>query len=235
MFIIKIKIPKIKFTIECSKGTYIRSIAHDFGKSLNNGAHLSKLIRTKIGEFDLKDAKSIIEFENELNQQKIATNIIFCYFGKERFCQTSTKSCQTSFPPNLMLRDVHFFVWNKHSTELAWKRATLSKKKNCFTRLQLTFICAQLLHVAYGVLFLDDKWLGHTNSFCLSRSQPKPSMNTSIFWKTNSRNAPLVVERVGALRDSDPQPQSYSFPWFAMVSRRLVIPSLKVIASHGFP
>ncbi len=64
----KILLPKIHFIIECSKGTYIRSIAHDFGKSLNNGAHLSKLIRTKIGEFDLKDAKSIIEFENELNQ-----------------------------------------------------------------------------------------------------------------------------------------------------------------------
>ena len=63
----KILLPKIHFIIECSKGTYIRSIAHDFGKSLNNGAHLSKLIRTKIGEFDLKDAKSIIEFENELN------------------------------------------------------------------------------------------------------------------------------------------------------------------------
>ena len=64
----KILLPKIHFIIECSKGTYIRSIAHDFGKSLNNGAHLNKLIRTKIGEFDLKDAKSIIEFENELNQ-----------------------------------------------------------------------------------------------------------------------------------------------------------------------
>lgn len=64
----KILLPKIHFIIECSKGTYIRSIAHDFGKSLNNGAHLSQLVRTKIGEFDLKDAKSIIEFENELNQ-----------------------------------------------------------------------------------------------------------------------------------------------------------------------
>ena len=64
----EISLPKIHFIIECSKGTYIRSIAHDFGKSLNNGAHLSKLVRTKIGEFDLKDAKSIIEFENELNQ-----------------------------------------------------------------------------------------------------------------------------------------------------------------------
>ena len=64
----KILLPKIHFIIECSKGTYIRSIAHDFGKSLNSGAHLSKLVRTKIGEFGLKDAKSIIEFENELNQ-----------------------------------------------------------------------------------------------------------------------------------------------------------------------
>ena len=64
----EILLPKIHFIIECSKGTYIRSIAHDFGKSLNNGAHLSKLVRTKIGAFDLKDAKSIIEFENELNQ-----------------------------------------------------------------------------------------------------------------------------------------------------------------------
>ena len=64
----EILLPKIHFIIECSKGTYIRSIAHDFGKALNNGAHLSKLVRTKIGEFDLEDAKSIIEFENELNQ-----------------------------------------------------------------------------------------------------------------------------------------------------------------------
>ena len=64
----EILLPKIHFIIECSKGTYIRSIVHDFGKSLNSGAHLSKLVRTKIGEFDLKDAKSIIEFENELNQ-----------------------------------------------------------------------------------------------------------------------------------------------------------------------
>lgn len=63
----EILLPKIHFIIECSKGTYIRSIAHDFGKSLNSGAYLSKLVRTKIGEFNLKDAKSIIEFENELN------------------------------------------------------------------------------------------------------------------------------------------------------------------------
>lgn len=46
----------IHFRIKCSKGTYIRSIAHDFGLKLNNGGHLTKLVRTKSGEFDLNNA-----------------------------------------------------------------------------------------------------------------------------------------------------------------------------------
>ena len=41
----------IDFRVVCSKGTYIRSLAHDFGKALNSGAHLSELRRTKIGDF----------------------------------------------------------------------------------------------------------------------------------------------------------------------------------------
>lgn len=45
--------PKVHFTIVCSKGTYIRSMASDFGKLLNNGAHLSALRRERIGEFSL--------------------------------------------------------------------------------------------------------------------------------------------------------------------------------------
>jgi len=45
--------PKVHFTIICSKGTYIRSIASDFGKALNNGAHLSSLRRERIGEFSI--------------------------------------------------------------------------------------------------------------------------------------------------------------------------------------
>ena len=45
--------PKVHFTIVCSKGTYIRSLASDFGKALNNGAHLSVLRRERIGEFSL--------------------------------------------------------------------------------------------------------------------------------------------------------------------------------------
>ena len=62
--ITKIELPCIEFRIVCGKGTYIRSLAHDFGKSLNNGAHLSSLRRTKIGEFRVQDAISVLEFEN---------------------------------------------------------------------------------------------------------------------------------------------------------------------------
>ena len=61
--ITKIELPCIEFRIVCGKGTYIRSLAHDFGRSLNNGAHLSGLRRTKIGEFSVEDAISVLEFE----------------------------------------------------------------------------------------------------------------------------------------------------------------------------
>lgn len=54
--ITKIEGQHIEFRVICSKGTYIRSLAHDFGKALNSGAHLSVLRRTKIGDFDVKNA-----------------------------------------------------------------------------------------------------------------------------------------------------------------------------------
>ena len=62
--ITRIELPEVDFKIACSKGTYIRSIAHDFGKSLENGAHLSKLTRTKIGAFQLEEAIDLDDFEN---------------------------------------------------------------------------------------------------------------------------------------------------------------------------
>ena len=65
--IIKIELPKVDFRVVCSKGTYIRSLAHDFGKALDNGAHLSALRRTKIGDFSVEDAIDIPEFEKALN------------------------------------------------------------------------------------------------------------------------------------------------------------------------
>jgi tRNA pseudouridine55 synthase len=62
-----IEMPKISFEIKCSKGTYIRSIAHDFGAALDSGAHLTKLCRTAIGDYKLKNALDIISFKKQLN------------------------------------------------------------------------------------------------------------------------------------------------------------------------
>jgi len=60
--ITNIQLPSVEFRIVCSKGTYIRSIARDFGLALNSGAHLTSLRRTKIGEYDVKNAVSPEEF-----------------------------------------------------------------------------------------------------------------------------------------------------------------------------
>lgn len=51
-----ISLPNVEFRVKCSKGTYIRSLAFDFGKALNSGGYLSSLTRTKIGNFKLEDA-----------------------------------------------------------------------------------------------------------------------------------------------------------------------------------
>ena len=64
--ITKIVDSKIDFRVVCSKGTYIRSLAYDFGLALNSGAHLSALRRTKIGDFDVKNAKTIETFISDL-------------------------------------------------------------------------------------------------------------------------------------------------------------------------
>jgi tRNA pseudouridine55 synthase len=60
--ITKINLPKVSFRVVCSKGTYIRSLANDFGKALNSGGHLSELRRTKIGEFNVNNGITIDEF-----------------------------------------------------------------------------------------------------------------------------------------------------------------------------
>ena len=59
---------EVNFEIKCSKGTYIRSIAHDFGAALNSGGHLSKLCRTSIGEYQLSEAIDVETFKKLLNK-----------------------------------------------------------------------------------------------------------------------------------------------------------------------
>jgi tRNA pseudouridine55 synthase len=58
-------LPYVEFRIACTKGTYIRSIARDFGLALNSGAYLDALCRTKIGHFNIEDAKSPEEYIKE--------------------------------------------------------------------------------------------------------------------------------------------------------------------------
>ena len=63
----RINMPHIDFEVECSKGTYIRALANDFGKKLNSGATLYKLNRTKIGEYSVNKSISIQEFTKNIS------------------------------------------------------------------------------------------------------------------------------------------------------------------------
>ncbi|HMG67993.1 MAG TPA: tRNA pseudouridine(55) synthase TruB [Chitinophagaceae bacterium] len=63
--ITKMEFPVIHFRVVCSKGTYIRSLANDFGAALGCGAYLGSLCRTRIGEFKLENALTIEEFEKQ--------------------------------------------------------------------------------------------------------------------------------------------------------------------------
>ena len=64
--ITRIELPEIDFRVVCSKGTYIRSLAFDFGKALNSGAYLSLLRRTKIGDYTVDDGIGPEDFEKSL-------------------------------------------------------------------------------------------------------------------------------------------------------------------------
>ena len=66
---IEIDLPFVRFTVGCSKGTYIRSLAHDIGQELGVGAYLTNLRRTKIGDYSVEDASAEI-LENEFRFNK---------------------------------------------------------------------------------------------------------------------------------------------------------------------
>jgi len=68
--ITKVELPLISFKVVCSTGTYIRSLANDFGAALGCGGYLSKLRRTRIGNFKVEDAMSMEEFEQTFSPGK---------------------------------------------------------------------------------------------------------------------------------------------------------------------
>ena len=67
---VEINLPLVSFMVGCSKGTYIRSLAHDIGQSLEVGAYLTQLRRTKIGEYTVENAQSNI-LENDFRFENI--------------------------------------------------------------------------------------------------------------------------------------------------------------------
>ena len=69
--ITKIEMPVVSFRVVCSTGTYIRSLANDFGEALDCGAYLSSLCRTRIGDFKIADAKTMTEIEEEIKKIKM--------------------------------------------------------------------------------------------------------------------------------------------------------------------
>jgi len=69
----RIDLPNVDFKIVCSKGTYIRSVARDFGKELNSGAYLTNLCRTRIGNFEINNAYTLEQWR-ELVQKQYAEN-----------------------------------------------------------------------------------------------------------------------------------------------------------------
>ncbi|MCD6596653.1 MAG: tRNA pseudouridine(55) synthase, partial [Bacteroidales bacterium] len=64
--LLEFNLPEIMIKVRCGKGTYIRSLARDIGEKLGNGAYLSKLIRTKIGDYEVDNAWKIEKFEDSL-------------------------------------------------------------------------------------------------------------------------------------------------------------------------
>lgn len=66
-----ISLPLISFKVICSKGTYIRSLAHDLGQALHNGAYLHSLRRTRSGDFLVQDAYGVMELVNHIRENKV--------------------------------------------------------------------------------------------------------------------------------------------------------------------
>lgn len=69
--LLECNLPEIKIRVVCSKGTYIRALARDIGEALNSGAHLTALVRTRVGKVRLEDCLQVDTFAEWLDRQEI--------------------------------------------------------------------------------------------------------------------------------------------------------------------
>lgn len=74
--ITSIALPEVNFRVVCSKGTYIRSLVNDFGAALNNGAYLSKLRRTRSGDYQIDNAWEVMELVNVIRELKVISPVV---------------------------------------------------------------------------------------------------------------------------------------------------------------
>jgi tRNA pseudouridine55 synthase len=73
--VLKMDLPRIEFRVSCTKGTYVRTLCHDIGETIGCGAHLAALRRTRSGDLDVKDAKTLADLL-QLNRNQLQQHIV---------------------------------------------------------------------------------------------------------------------------------------------------------------
>ena len=129
--------PKLHFEVVCSKGTYIRSLANDFGKALGSGGYLSALRRTKIGDFSVSNAISPEEFVSahipDLRKHPLPPIILTTVVGEpqekkvlnDRFADRNKPSIvslnvKKHLPPTLLRVEYGGYISKKKSSKNFW-------------------------------------------------------------------------------------------------------------------
>ena len=74
--ILEINLPRVRMSVKCSKGTYIRTLCHDIGASLGTGGCMEKLLRTKVSRFELKDSLRLSQIEEYKEQGKLMETVL---------------------------------------------------------------------------------------------------------------------------------------------------------------
>ncbi|MEE9499915.1 MAG: tRNA pseudouridine(55) synthase TruB [Candidatus Omnitrophota bacterium] len=74
--LLNVSLPYVTVYVKCSKGTYIRQLAHDIGERIGCGAHLASLVRTRIGSFDIQDAVPFDQLSAETAEEIFYENIL---------------------------------------------------------------------------------------------------------------------------------------------------------------
>ncbi len=130
--------PLFTLEIECSRGTYIRSLAHDLGELLGCGAHLSELIRLSYGPFDIKDALSLAQLEDAVINNVWQHHVF------------SIDSVLRDWPRITASEEQEWFIKNGVAVDIAEKPADANDQQRCLAYTETGELLAILLFNAEG-------------------------------------------------------------------------------------